>query len=181
MSDDVSSRLRVIVPAASEPVSLGEAKLFLRIEHGAEDAVIARAIAAAREACELYVGSALLPQTFSLTVPCDGKVRVALPFGPATAVETVTVAADGGQTELEATEYRLGIDGRALFFDWPPEGDALTVAYTAAMAEDADKVPALLKQGLLHHVAALMEQREGFAPVPIASLQCYQPFRQVRL
>jgi len=182
MSDDVSSRLRVMTPPVSEPVSLSEAKLFLRIEHAAEDAVITRAIASAREACEHYLGSALLPQSLSFTGACDGRIRLMLPFGPATAIDAVTVTDDAGaETELVETDYRLSIDGYSVFFDTAPSGAFVTVEYVAALADTANALPALLKQGILHHVGAWMEQREGAAPMPLASLACYQPYRRVRL
>lgn len=181
MSDDVSSRLRRITPPGSEPVSLSEAKLFLRIEHDAEDATIARAITAAREACEQYLGSALLPQTFEYAQGCDGKQRLHLPAGPATAIDTVTVSDEDGDTELAETDCRLSVDGFSLYFDSVPRGMWVTVAYAAALADSAEELPALLKQGMLHHVAALLAQREGVAALPVSSLQCYQPYKRVRL
>ena len=177
MSDDVSSRLRLLTPPGSEPVSLSEAKLFLRIEHAAEDATISRAITAARETCEQYLGSALLPQTWRYTGGCDGKLRVNLPVGPATVIDAVVVDA----ATYAASAYRLSVDGCSLFFNTAPAGKTLRIDYTAALADNAAALPALLKQGILHHAAALLEQREGAAPLPLASLQCYQPFRRVRL
>jgi len=176
MSDDVSSRLRLVVPAVGEPVTLSEAKLFLRIEHAAEDAVITRAIVAAREACELAVGSALLPQSWSYSLVACSKARVALPVGPATAINMVTV--DG--VEIATTAYRLSVDGFSLFFDATAVG-TIEITFVASLANNAAALPALLKQGILHHVAAMLEQREGIAAMPMASLACYQPFRRVRL
>lgn len=181
MTDDVSSRLRLVVPPASEPVSLSEAKLFLRIEHAAEDTVISRAITAARQACESYLSCALLPQSWNYTVGGAGTLRIALPFGPATAIDAVTVTNGSGvSTELAETAYRLSLDGFSLFLDNPTE-QVLSIDYDASLADNDSALPALLKQGILHHVAAAMHLREGAAPMPLLSLQCYQPFRQVRL
>lgn len=178
---DVSSRLRRLMPPEGEPVSLGEAKLFLRVEHDAEDATIARTITAAREACEQYLGLSLLPQTWELDVACRGQRSVVLPFGPVEEVTAVTPLADGAEAMEEAL-YRLSLDGMRLHFTVPLRGTAVRVAYRASLAEAADALPALLKQGILHHVAAMYAGREGAeGAIPAASLVCYQPFRQVRL
>lgn len=182
MSDDVSSRLRLVMAAASEPVTLSEAKLFLRIEHTADDTVIARAISTAREAAEQYLNCAMLPQAWEYSVGCTGKRRIMLPFGPATAIDTVSVTNMAGASMAVAPgNYRLGVDGFALFLDPPPVGDFLTITYHASLADTAAALPSLLKQGMLHHVAALAEMRDGTAPMPLASLQCYQPFRRIHL
>lgn len=177
MSDDSTSRLRLIAPPESEPVSVNEAKLFLRIAHDSEDESIARAITAAREACEQYLGCALLPQQWQLSVAVQGQRRVALPFGPASAIENVAL----GARTLAETEFRLSVDGFALSFDVLLAEGVLVVDYVAALADGAEALPGLLKQGLLHHVAAMLEQREGGAAMPAATLQAYQPYRRVRL
>jgi uncharacterized phiE125 gp8 family phage protein len=182
MSDDVSSRLRLVTPPASEPVTLSEAKLFLRIEHSDEDAAITRAIASAREAAEQFLKLALLPQELEFTVACRGLRRIGLPVGPATALDAVTVTgSDGHVAELDETVFRLSVDGCSIFFDRVPSGVSITVGYHASMADTASALPALLKQGILHHVAAILEQREGVAALPVSSLQCYQPFRRISL
>lgn len=176
MSDDVSSRLRCLVPPASEPVTLAEAKLFLRVEHDAEDASIARAITAARAACEQYIGQLLLPQQWEYGVALQNGVRVALPVGPATAIDAITIDA----VAVAENRYRLSVDGYMIYFD-----DSLTgvveVTYYASLVDAAEAVPAMLKQGILHHVAAIFTGREGGQALPMASLASYQPYKRVRL
>ena len=182
MSDDVTSRLWCVTPPAGEPVSLSEAKLFLRVDTDDEDDVVTRAISAARQACEQFLSAALLPQTWSYAVGQAGGCRVALPFGPVTSVTGVVVTDHAGNnTTLDSGSYRIGVDGFSIFFEPVPPGDVLTVTYAASMAATADDLPVLLVQGVLHHIAALYEGRDGSAPMPAASVQCYQPFRRVRL
>ncbi len=182
MSDDVTSRLRCVTPPASEPVSLDEAKLFLRVEQDDEDAVITRAISAARGACEQFLSCALLPQTWSFATGEAERARLHVPFGPITAVSSVTATDSAGNVStLDAASYKVSVDGLSLHFDPVPAGCVLTVQYSASMATDADGLPALLKQGILQHIAAFYEARDGLAPMPLAAMQCYQPFRRVRL
>ncbi|MEQ1619683.1 MAG: head-tail connector protein, partial [Terricaulis sp.] len=52
--------ITILTPPASEPITLAEAKLFLRIDQTAEDPLITTLIAAAREAVEVACGRALI-------------------------------------------------------------------------------------------------------------------------
>ncbi len=181
MYTDPTTRLRLVAGPATEPLSLSEAKLFLRIEHSADDGLITQCIRAAREAAEQHTMLALLPQTLEFTTgaPC---ALVALPVGPAQTVSQVQAINSAGEAStVSASRYRLTIDGFGLLFSSPPTADRLVVTYSASLAADAAALPAPLKQGMLHHLAAMMEQRGGIAPLPAASLGFYQPYRRVRL
>ena len=73
----------LLIPPAAEPWSVAEAKAFLRVEHGDDDAVIAALIAAARGHVEALTRRALLLQRWRLvldTWPADG--RLSLRMGP---------------------------------------------------------------------------------------------------
>ncbi|MDB5654289.1 MAG: hypothetical protein JWQ94_1902 [Tardiphaga sp.] len=77
----------VLVPPSAEPVSLAEAKAFLRVEHDDDDAVITALIAAARGHIEALTRRALLTQVWRFVRdgwPADG--RMALRSGPLRAV-----------------------------------------------------------------------------------------------
>lgn len=57
----------------TEPISLAEAKVWLRITDSVDDAIIGAMIASARRACEEYTGRALVTQTWTLWLdqfPC---------------------------------------------------------------------------------------------------------------
>lgn len=82
----------LIVPPVSEPLSLVEAKEFLRIEHADDDAVIESLIVAARTHIETLTRSAMIAQTWRFirdTWPDDG--RVVLRRGPLLSVEDLRV------------------------------------------------------------------------------------------
>lgn len=82
----------ILVPPASEPLSLAEAKALLRVDHGDDDAVIAALIAAARGHVEALTRRALMLQTWRVVRdawPADG--RVMLRSGPLRAVTAARV------------------------------------------------------------------------------------------
>lgn len=59
-------RLTLITPPAEEPVSLADAKLYLRIDIAEEDSLVSSLIVAARVYCENYLRQALITQTWRL-------------------------------------------------------------------------------------------------------------------
>lgn len=68
--------IKLKTPPSVEPLSLAEAKAFLRITDSVDDAIIGAMIASARRACEEYTGRALITQTWTLWLdrfPCGEK------------------------------------------------------------------------------------------------------------
>jgi uncharacterized phiE125 gp8 family phage protein len=59
---------RLITPPLSEPVTLIDAKLHLRVDHGDDDDLIEALIIGAREQCEHIIGRSLLPQVWEKTL-----------------------------------------------------------------------------------------------------------------
>jgi uncharacterized phiE125 gp8 family phage protein len=87
----------LIVTPASEPLTLAEAKAFLRIEHDDDDDVITSLISAARTHIETLTRCATIAQTWRFirdSWPDDG--RVALKRGPVLSIEAVRVFDTGG-------------------------------------------------------------------------------------
>jgi uncharacterized phiE125 gp8 family phage protein len=182
MSDDTTSSLRLITPPASEPISLASAKLFLRIEHTAEDETITRAIAAARTAAEQHLRMLLLPQTWEYSIANPGTAMLYLPNGPAQSITSITLTNEAGATStMNTNNYRLSVDGRAVMFTNAPAIEKLTVSYVAGWVSAASEIPAQVMQGMLHHISVLMETRDGAAPMPVQTLASYQPYRRVSL
>ena len=58
-------RTELITPPVEEPLTLAEAKTYLRVTSSTEDALITALIVAARTAVERYLGVALLTQTLA--------------------------------------------------------------------------------------------------------------------
>jgi len=182
MSPDVSYALRLVTPPAAEPLTLSQAKAFLRIEHSADDAAITTAIAAARQSAEQYLRIALLPQVWDYVRanPCEAVLR--LPFGPAQSITSVTLTNELGESgTMDDALYRLSADGCSVLFGNVPLTEKLAVRFSASSYATAADIPAMLVQGMLHHIAVMVEQRDGAAALPVQSMQCYAPFRKVAL
>lgn len=60
-----SLRLTLTAPPSVEPITLAEAKVFLRVDVNDDDALITALVTAAREACERFTGRALVTQTWT--------------------------------------------------------------------------------------------------------------------
>ena len=182
MNDDFSTALTLITAPSTEPISLAQAKAFLRIEHTADDAAITLGITAARQHAEQYLRTALLPQVWEYKIanPCFATVN--LPFGPAQNIVSVNLTTLGGATTpLNASTYRLSVDGRKVIFDPFPNADILAIRFTASLVSNAADVPPMLVQGMLHHLAVMMETRDGNAPLPVQAINLYQPYRRISL
>ncbi|WP_337175382.1 head-tail connector protein [Paludisphaera sp.] len=178
---------RLVVPPASEPLTLEEAKLHLRVDHDLEDAAILRLIRSAREAAEEATSRTLLPTTWSLRLErwpapecVDGRLVREIRIEDAL-LSVVSVSyrdADGVVQVLDPSAYDVdeGPPGRlrpAHSHDWPrvrPGLGAVEVVYTAGYAS-AELVPASLKDWMLLHVGTHYENREGVVPgVSVAEL-----------
>lgn len=182
MSDDRSSSLRLVAPPASEPLTLAQAKTFLRIEHNSDDEPLTRAISAARMAAEQVLQSALLPQTLDYTVANPLPTRLALIYGPAQSITSITLtSASGAITAMNTNNYRLSVDGWAVLFDPFVTAEKVTVRYVAGIATSIAEIPAPILQGILHHMAVMMETRDGSVPMPMQTIACYEPYRRIRL
>ncbi len=182
MSDDTSSVLRLVTAPASEPITLTNAKTFLRIEHNADDEAITRGISAVRLAAEQYLRMALLPQTWDYSVANPSGLRIWVPFGPAQSITSITLTNEAGATTtMAASNYRLSVDGYTVHLSNPQSIEKLTIRYVASIAATASDVPAPILQGMLHHLTVMMENREGSAAIPTQALQCYQSYRRISL
>lgn len=166
---------------AAEPLTLAEAKLYLRVDGGAEDALIADMLTTVREAAEGYLGKSLMTQGWVMTYQDYAPSCVPLAKGPVQSVESVvTRDRNGNATTLLAARYHLSPVEDALHLDAALMAHAIEVHYTVGYG-DADDVPSSVRQGMLVHLAALYEDRLGGMTIPPASVTLYAPHREVRL
>lgn len=182
MSDDTSFALHLVTAPTSEPLTLDQAKLFLRIENTADDDTVTRAITAARQAAEQYLKQALLPQTWEFTQANPPAKKSRLPFGPAQSITGITLTTEAGVTTTMATaNYRLAVGGFAVLFDPAVCIETMTIRYVAGIGSVATDIPSMIIQGMLHHIAVMVENRDGSAPMPMQTMACYLPYRRISL
>jgi uncharacterized phiE125 gp8 family phage protein len=157
----------LLAAPAAEPLSLAEAKSFLRVEHDADDAIIAALVAAARNHVEAQTRSALIAQTWRLVLdrwPDNG--RIAPRLGPLRAVVAARV--------FDAANVARDIDPEAFVVDraagviaapgWSLPAPGRTVAgieldIEAGFGEVASDVPAKLVQAIRMLAAHWYEHR----------------------
>lgn len=180
-----------------EPVSVAEAKDYLRIDSAVEDPVVASLVLAARLHIEGALDIAMLTQSWTLVRdrwPEDG--RVGIPLGPLQSVDSVKVydSDDVAQTvppetyvvDLSSLRPRLVRTTGAV---WPTPGrpaSGIEIAVTAGYGDTPDKVPQPIRKALLMLVAHWYEQREPVVfdqpdVLPHGVADLLKPYRQVRL
>lgn len=166
---------RIVAPSV-EPVTLAEAKLFLRVDAATEDALITDLIAAARVVAEEYLALSLLPQTWKLAYDDYAPLHIPLPRGPVQSVSAlVSIDRTGASTTISAAAYYLNAAKDAVILDGLVQGQRVEITYVAGFATVSD-VPRSIKQGILAHVAALYENR-ALAEIPQTSRALYHPHR----
>ena len=161
----------------TEPVSVVEAKAWLRIEHSTEDALIAGLIRTARTLCEAFTRQALIARGVRETVSACGDWQ-RLGVTPVRAITSVTAVdsapADGVETEIDA-------NGDGWVRVRAPK--QVRVTYFAGLASDWNGVPEPLRQGIIRLVAHLYATRDGSgeAGPPAAVSALWRPWRRMRL
>ena len=196
--------LLLTAPPAAEPVSLSDAKAWLRAGHADEDALIGDLIASARARVERLTGLALIIQSWRETLDAWPARRLsacgqafAVGVRPLISVEAVTsYDVEGAATLWDPAEYRVepGEAGRliaVLPFTLPQPGRAaggIELDYTAGFGAEPDDVPAPLREAILRLVGdayAGVERaesaRRGDAGLPDGVEALLRPWRRVRL
>lgn len=174
--------LKLITAPATEPLTLVEAKLHLRVDGSDDDTLITAIITAAREQAEHTLQRALIAQTWERVLdafPADGIILLGLV--PVASVTSVIYLDEAGAAQtVSATDYTLDADtvpGRILpdaGFTWPnTQADTLNTVRARFVAgyANAAAVPAGIKAWMLLQIGALYRNREAFsAGITVAEL-----------
>ena len=130
------------VTLITEPVTLAQAKAWLKVTHDDEDDIISALITASRQVCEGYVSKSFVERTVTAIVRNDlGNIK--LPYGP---VGNITYVYDIYGNALSSTNYNLtGVSDKRLGY---PMCSYIKVIYTAGYAVLPQQFKTALKMQL---------------------------------
>lgn len=167
-----------VIPPATEPVTLDEAKLFLRVDNDMEDDLISDLIIVARESAEEFMRRSLITQTWKLAFDDCIAAETVLPRGPVQSVVSLTTyTIQEASTSISSDNYRLNAARDRLVLDAGLMAHRVEITYVTGY-EDADDVPKPIKLGLLNHVAALYDKRgEAMLSLPPDAMRLFSPYR----
>jgi uncharacterized phiE125 gp8 family phage protein len=172
-----------ITDATTEPVSVAEAKLHLRVDPDATEEVvlIGALITAARQLCEGELRRTLVSTVWEMRTDAFGDA-VRLDWPRVQGIEALQyVDAAGVLRTLDPADFVLDASndagpawlvpayGKA----WPDTRDeinAVRVRYQAGYGDGPEDVPAAIRQWILLHVGAMYERREAADVATLKSL-----------
>lgn len=153
---------------AEEPVSLVEAKAFLKVDDVAEDGLIATLIGAARMHVEGVTGRALLAQSWRVLLDAwpDDRV-VKLPVTPFMALSEITAYDTAGAghdvplAQMLREPDRLLLPSEVAGMPVLRERQGIEIDYVAGFGTEPGDVPADIRQAMLLLVAYWFEHRDA--------------------
>ena len=180
------NKWKVSTAPSSEPITLSEAKLYLRVDNSADDALITALITAAREAVERYTSRALGTQTITQVLDCFPGFGFRLAVHPVQSITSVTYKDENGNTQtLSSSIYMLDnyempngvvLKANQQFPSVYPETNAVTVVYVAG--EVAGNVPKAILQAMYLAIADFYENRTNYVKrLPTAAEYLLDQFR----
>jgi uncharacterized phiE125 gp8 family phage protein len=168
---------KVVTAVATEPVTLAEAKLHLRVDASDDDDLIGALITAAREFAEHYTGRALAEQTLEMALdefPCVDYIDLDAP--PVASVTSIKYTdTDGVEQTFSSASYSLDTYGTsrqvtlAYGVEWPDtreEPRAVRIRYVTGYAT----APKAVKSALLLLIGHLYENRQDATATRLESI-----------
>lgn len=190
---------KVTTEPVVEPLTLEDAKEYLRIQNNDEDQLIAQLIIAARSYCEEELDLAIVEQTITLKLDSFPDSRVIyLPRSNLLDVTSVSYLDqdNASQTFTDYTKDIYSTPGRIInnTNDWPTTTDdanAVTIVYTAGFGEYSESsgapVPGAVDQAMKMLVTHFYENRTPVVigntanSIEMAVTACLQKYRRMGL
>lgn len=188
--------IRLITAPAVEPMTITEAKLYLKVDTTADDNLITELIKAVRIDVEKILGYKLINQTWDYFTD-DFTDPIILPLQPVSSVTYIKYYDPNKVlTTLAATEYYLFTDTEPAVIEpvtsFPVEGDfpgAVNVRFVAGFGAAATNIPEieLIKRAMYLILGDAYENREDtvvssrtIASIPNCARNILMPLRSFR-
>ncbi len=173
-----------VVERAAPAAAMAELKAHLRLEDGAEDALLAGWLRAATEAVEAELGQLLIMRGVEeVCLMRFGAVRPTL--GPVQEVEAVELLdGEGTWLALDATRFVLKAAGTArVLLPGSADGSEVRIRYQAGLGTGWNDLPELLRLAVVRLAAHFHANRDSddAAGMPPAVRQLLGPHRVRRL
>jgi len=181
----------IVTPAASEPITLTEAKNFLRVDHSDDDTLISALITAARQMCEEYTRRILVTTTIDEYFDKFPSNRwnnlsnlIYLSRGPVASISSVkyvdeigsdvTISTDAYVTDLISEPARI----QSVSGWFAAAGVVNQVIVRYVVGTDVSSIPKPLIQGMMLVISDLYDQRnDRVRALPTASEYLWNPYR----
>lgn len=159
--------ITTVTAPTSEPVTLTEAKLHLKVDDTADDNLITMLITAARQSCENYTWAKFFTGTYELTLDEFPDI-IEIPLAPVASITSITYYNTANvSTVLSASSYLTALNGSPArvspVTEWPEIYDrpgCVVVRFQAGYSSTA-AIPAAIKQAILLLIGHYYENREG--------------------
>ena len=173
--------LSQVTAPAEEPLTLSEAKLFLRVDITDDDSIITRLITTARKAAETYMRRSIITQQWALIYDDYAPCQIFLPRGPVQTVDVIRmIASDDSQAVVDGALYSQAADSSILNVRTTLISHRVEILYTAGFGLAAS-VPDEIKQGMLLHISAMYDDRANSGVLNGGSQGLYDPYKILSL
>jgi uncharacterized phiE125 gp8 family phage protein len=177
---------------AFEPLSLAEARLWLRYDTTFEDSAMALLMTAVRQAVESASRCHLVTQRWRLVADAWPKgLVVPLPMNPVQSIDAVRIYDSAGVASLlPAQRYRLSRSNlfARLKFDAPPPApgifaNGIEIDLTTGFSSNVNDIPGPLRQAMRLLLARWFDNRgdQEMGRMPPDVLALIAPYRRMRL
>ncbi|MBL4595452.1 MAG: phage head-tail connector protein [Robiginitomaculum sp.] len=176
--------IKILVEPAIEPVTLAEAKAWLRLDHSTEDELITQLVRTARTRSEAVTSRAFITQTVQETGAKPSKTGVIeLAVNPVQSVTGVSeIGPDNSVQILDASAYIIDLDQGRILLGRGHSTSVYKIQYIAGYGNAPSDVPAPLKTAILLQTAWLFERRdENDSAIPFPAQSLLARYRRVRL
>ena len=166
--------LRLVTPAATDPITLAEAKAHLRVTASDDDAIISALIKSSTANAEEWLGRALIDQTWDLYLDEFPTAEIKIPKPPL--IEVIEINYDdpaGNIQTVSASDYYVDSVSQPGWvvptgsLTWPTPLDAINsvrvrfrAGYLNEDSPPAENVPFDIRAAILLNIGSLYEHRE---------------------